>query len=134
MENRRNRFCARGGIQLCTALVLVSVGANPLLDRHYARLSSPELDLHVWNDRLTERVLGNECGMEAFGNGSPWIPSRAVGKQKAIWKCVIRRRHRKFRNRGSNRKFRFANLWRRIAITNYRRAGPDSIRRRPKAH
>src|SRR5919109_2817770 len=134
MENRRERFRARSGIHLCTTLVLVSIGANPFFGRHNDRLLSPKLDLHARNYRLAKRVLGNECGMAALGNRASRISTGALGRQKAFWKCFLRRWNGKFRDRGSNREFRFADLRRRIAAAAFRPAGPDGICRLSKAH
>src|SRR5690242_3683006 len=134
MEDRRKRPRSRSGIQLHAALVLVSVGANPFFDRDNARLPPTELDLHGWNDRLTERVFGDESGMAAFGNRATWFSPRELGRQKAFRKCLLRRRHGEFRGRGSNRQFCFTNLRRRIAAADYRPAVPDGVRRLSEAH
>src|SRR5215469_6187714 len=97
-------------------------------------VQSPYMDLHAWSYWLAKRVLVDECGMAAFGNRAPWISSHTLGRHPAFWKCFLRRRDRKFRDRGSNRQFCFANLRRRIAAADYRPAGPDGMRRLPEAH
>src|SRR5437588_8175996 len=134
MENRRNGFRSRSGIQLRTALVLVSIGANPFFNGNDPRLLSPELDLYAWKHQLTKRVLGNERGMAAFGNCTSWISPRTLGRHTAFRECVLRRRHGKFRDRGSNRQFRFANIRRGIAAADYGLPGPDGICRLSEAH
>src|SRR5262245_24564428 len=127
MENRRKRFCARSRIHLWAALVLVSVGAHSFSSRHGSRLPPPGLALDAWNYRLAKRLLGDECGMAAFGNRAPGISSHTLGQQAAFWKCFLRRRNRKFRHRGPNRQFCLANLRWRTALADHGPAGPDGI-------
>src|ERR1051325_1001269 len=134
MENRGNRSRAWSGNQLRTALVLVSVSANSLFKRHNTRLPSRQLDLHARSHWLTERVLGDECGVAAFGNCTPWISPGALGRPKAFRKCFLCRGHGKLCYRRSNRKFFFANVRRRIAAADYRQAGTDRIRRLPESN
>src|SRR5215472_7852744 len=105
MENWRNRFRARSRIHLSAALVLVSVGANPLSNRHDPRLPSPELDLHARDDWLAKRVLRNKRRMAAFRNRAPWISSHKLGRQAPFWKCFLRRGEGELRDRGSNWQF-----------------------------
>src|SRR6266704_2291565 len=134
MENGRNRFRARGGVQLCAALVLVSGRTNSDFERHDACVSAAGLDLHARSHGRAQRLFGNGRRMAAVGAKPARFSARALERPAPFRKCILCGGHGKLCHRGSDRQFCFANVRRRTALPDYGQAGRNRVCRVPETH
>src|SRR6266481_5791027 len=128
MEAQRNKLRARHRICLWATLVLVSRVAHSDREWYGDNLFAEGVDDIAGGNRCAEHFPRDRRGMAAFGSYAHWISRSRLVRQEAQRQCVLRNRHGEFRGRGSNRKFRFANLRRRFAISDRGSRGRQGLR------
>src|SRR4029077_10078241 len=82
----------------------------------------------------TEPFLRLGCRVETIRKHTARLPASELGSAKPVRERCVRSRIGGFRTRGSNRKFRFAELRRGVPLSVYGAAGRRRIRRLSKAN